>query len=243
MKILPETPVGAVVKSNFNTASVFQKNDIDFCCGGDKTISEACNSKGLNIEQIIADLEEIAAQNDPDTLFINGMSLEELCNYIIKRHHSYVRESIPALKKNLDKICQVHGEHHPELFEINHIFTESSGDLTLHMQKEELMLFPFIRRLELSSGKDEPHPQAPFGSISNPISAMLADHQQEGERFDRISALTGNYKVPEDACITYELTLKQLSDFETDLHRHIHLENNILFPKAIDLEKELSHVR
>ena len=240
MKISPESSVGEVVKLNFKTASVFQKNNIDFCCGGDKTISEACTNAGLDTDQLIDQLEIIAEQIDPDSQYINGLSLEELSNYIIKRHHSYVRESIPAIKKNLEKICQVHGEHHPELFEINRLFTETSGNLIMHMQKEELMLFPFIRRLEISFGNGSPLPQSPFGPVSNPISAMLAEHQAEGDRFDQISKLTANYSIPEDACITYEITMKQVRDFENDLHRHIHLENNILFPKSIELEKNLT---
>jgi len=238
MKISPDTSVGEVVKLNFKTASVFQENKIDFCCGGDKTISEACKNEGLEPDQLIAQLEAIAEQNDADTQYINGLSLDELSNYIIERHHNYVRESIPPLKKNLEKICQVHGEHHPELVKINRLFTDSSGNLIMHMQKEELMLFPFIRRLELSSKNGAPLPHSPFGPVSNPISMMITEHQQEGDRFDQISTLTENYNVPEDACMTYELTLKQLHDFENDLHRHIHLENNILFPKAIELEKK-----
>ncbi|BBE20147.1 nitric oxide-dependent regulator DnrN or NorA [Aquipluma nitroreducens] len=240
MKISPDASVGEVVKINFKTASIFQKNNIDFCCGGDKTISEACANAGLDTDQLIGQLETIAEQIDADSQYINDLSLEELSTYIIKRHHTYVRESITTIKKNLEKICQVHGEHHPELFEINRLFTDSSGNLIMHMQKEELMLFPFIRRLEISSGDDTPLPQSPFGSVSNPISAMLAEHQQEGDRFDQISILTERYTAPEDACTTYELTLKQLRDFENDLHRHIHLENNILFPKAIELEKQIT---
>lgn len=240
MKISPESSVGEVVKLNFKTASVFQKNNIDFCCGGGKTISEACTNKGLATDQLIDQLETIAKQIDADSQYINDLSLEELSTYIIKRHHNYVRESTPAIKKNIEKICQVHGDHHPELFEINRLFTETSGNLIMHMQKEELMLFPFIRRLEISFGNGSPLPHSPFGSVSNPISAMLAEHQQEGDRFDQISILTEKYRVPEDACTTYELTLKQLRDFENDLHRHIHLENNILFPKAIELEKQIS---
>lgn len=240
MKISPESSVGEVVKLNFKTASVFQRNNIDFCCGGDKTISEACTNAGLDTDLLIGQLETIAEQIDADSQYINDLSLEELSSYITKRHHSYVRESIPAIKKNLEKICQIHGEHHPELIEINKLFKDSSDSLIMHMQKEELMLFPFIRRLELSSVNGTPLPQSPFGSVSNPISAMLVEHQQEGDRFDQISILTEKYRIPEDACPTYELTLKQLRDFENDLHRHIHLENNVLFPKSTELEKQIS---
>jgi regulator of cell morphogenesis and NO signaling len=239
MKISPKSSVGEVVKLNFKTASVFQENNIDFCCGGDKTISEACTNVGLDTYQLIGQLETIVEQIDADSQYINDLSLEELSNYIVKRHHKYVHESIPPLKKNLEKVCQRHGEHHPQLFQINELFKGSAGELTMHMQKEELMLFPFIRRMELSSVNGSPLPHSPFGPVSNPIAMMLAEHQVEGDRFDQISKLTDNYKIPEDACITYEITLRQLRDFENDLHRHIHLENNILFPKAIELEKSL----
>jgi regulator of cell morphogenesis and NO signaling len=237
MKITSESTVGEVVKLNFRTSSLFQDNNIDYCCGGEKTISDACREAGIDPGQLITELETLAAQKDPDSEYINDLGLEELCNYIVKRHHKYVRENIPLLKKNLEKICQVHGAHHPELNKINELFTASAGNLTMHMQKEEVVLFPFIQRLESAKKANSPLPSAPFGSVSNPIAMMVAEHKDEGERFDEISGLSNNYQLPEDACSTYEVTFNQLRAFEEDLHRHIHLENNILFPKAIELEK------
>ena len=152
-----------------------------------------------------------------------------------------MRDSIPGLKKNLEKICEVHGKHHSELFEIRDLFNEAAGNLTMHMQKEELVLFPVIKRLEAAKRAKSPSPAASFGSVSNPIGMMMAEHQAEGDRFIEISKLSNNYLLPEDGCTTYEVTLKQLKDFEEDLHRHIHLENNILFPKAVELENEFMH--
>lgn len=241
MNITSDLFVKEIVRLNFKTAPVFQANNIDFCCGGSKTISEACSEAGINTEQLIKELVILTAQKDPDSEYINNLSLRELSEYIVKRHHAYVHESIPVLKKNLEKICQVHGGHHHELFEINDLFSSSAGNLTMHMQKEELMLFPFIQRLESAKSTNSPIVRAPFGKVSNPIAAMLAEHQVEGDRFSEISKLSNNYQPPEDACSTYEVTLKQLKDFEDDLHRHIHLENNILFPKAIELENELAN--
>ena len=179
----------------------------------------------------------MVAQKDPDSDYINNLGLDELSEYIVKRHHSYVRESIPVIQKNLEKICNVHGENHTELFDIMVLFDGSAGALTKHMQKEEIVLFPFIHRLATAKKENRPLPRAPFGSVSNPIETMLAEHQNEGERFDQIARLSNNYVLPEGGCTTYDVTLKQLRDFENDLHRHIHLENNILFPKAIELEK------
>ncbi len=240
MKISPDSSVGEIVKLNFKTASLFQENNIDYCCGGKITISEACTGAGIDPDKLIKQLETLASQKDPDSEYINELRLGELCDYIVKRHHKYVLESIPPLKKNLEKICQVHGMNHAELFEINKLFTDSADVLTRHMQKEELVLFPYINELELGLRDRTPLPESSFGSVSNPIANMLAEHQQEGERFDQIASLTKNYLIPEDACATYEVTVRQLSSFENDLHRHIHLENNVLFPKAIELEKKLS---
>lgn len=238
MNISPDSLVKEVVRLNFKTAPLFQANNIDYCCGGDKAISVACKEAGINQEQLIKQLETLVSQKDPDSEYFNNLALKDLSDYIIKRHHAYVRENIPVLKRNLEKICQVHGGHHPELFEINELFISSAGELTMHMQKEEIMLFPFIQRLEKAKNESSPLPGAPFGSVSNPIGMMMAEHQTEGNRFDEISRLSNNYQVPEDGCTTYEVTFKQLKDFENDLHRHIHLENNILFPKAIELEYE-----
>lgn len=240
MNITPNSFVNEVVRLNFKTATIFQSNNIDYCCRGDKAISDACKEAGVGADQLIKQLETVVTQKDPDSEYINNLSLKELTDHIVKRHHAYVHESIPILKRNLEKICEVHGEHHPELFAIKNLFYDSAGALIMHMQKEELMLFPYIQRLESVKGHNAPLPNSPFGSVSNPIEMMMTEHQVEGERFDQISELTGNYQPPEDACTTYEVTLKQLMDFEDDLHRHIHLENNILFPKAIELEKQIS---
>ena len=239
MNILPNTTVGEVVKTNFKTARLFHSSKIDFCCGGTKTISEACDEAGMETGLLIKQLETMTLENDPVAEFFDSMAPDQLCDYIVKRHHSYVRNSIGFLLQNLEKICRVHGANHPELFEVNRLFTESSGELVMHMQKEELMLFPYIRNLVKAKNENTPAPRATFGSVANPVEMMISEHLMEGKRFEKIAKLTGNYSVPEDACTTYKVTLNELEDFENDLHQHIHLENNILFPEAIELEKEL----
>ena len=238
MNISPESSIGDVVKLNFKTAQIFKANNIDYCCGGSKTISEACREVGANPVQLIKELETLAASSDPDSEYINNLSLAELCDYIVKRHHSYVHNSIPVLKKNLEKICEVHGKHHSELLKIRDMFDSSAGELTMHMQKEELLLFPFIKRLELAKKTNAPAPSDSFGSLFSQIEKMIAEHQIEGDRFFEISKLSNNYQLPEGGCTTYEVTLKQLENFAEDLRRHIHLENNILFPKSEELENE-----
>ena len=239
MNISPDTQIGEVVKLNFKTAPLFQANNIDFCCGGDKTISEACIESGVEPAVLIQELKKIAESVDPDTEYINSLKYDELIDYIIKRHHVYVRNNIPFIQKNLEKLCQVHGSNHPELFEINKLFNETAGELTMHMQKEEIMVFPYIKKLVKAKEENTQMQKAPFGSISSPIAMMIAEHETEGRRFEKIAELANDYALPSDGCTTYKVTLNHLSNFEDDLHRHIHLENNILFPGALTLETEL----
>ena len=236
MNITPNSSVGEVVKLNFKTAPLFLANKIDYCCSGKKAISEACLEVGVNPDHLIKQLEALVSESDPDSEYINKLGLTDLIEYIIKRHHAYVTNSIPFLNTNLEKLCRVHGENHPELFRIKELFNGSAEALTQHMQKEEHMLFPYIKLLEQANKAGSPLPGSPFGSVANPIAMMLAEHQNEGERFEEISKLSNNYTLPDGGCTTYDVTLKQLRDFDNDLHRHIHLENNILFPKAIALE-------
>jgi len=183
-------------------------------------------------------LKTLFAQRDPNSEYIDNLTLGELCNYIVKKHHIYVRENIPLLQKNLEIICQLHGVQHPELFEIKELFIGFARDFAIHNQEEEIMLFPFIHELEAAKNENSPLPKSPFRSISKPIVMMIEEHRNADQRFGKISELSKNYCIPEDAGTTYEVTLKQLKDFENDLHIHIQLENNILFPKVIELLKE-----
>ncbi len=240
MNINPEISVGEVVKQNFKTASLFQQHNIDYCCGGNRSISAACNEAGVDATTLISKLETLVDSKDPDSIYIDSLDLDELAGYIEKRHHSYVRKSIPFLQTSLDKICEVHGGNHPELFEIRDLFNDSAGNLTMHLQKEELVLFPYIKKLAKAAAQEESLQTPGFGAVSNPIQMMLEEHEAEGSRFEKIAGLSKNYEVPEDGCTTYKVTLENLKEFEDDLHRHIHLENNILFPKAIELEKEIN---
>ncbi|HLV33289.1 MAG TPA: iron-sulfur cluster repair di-iron protein [Chitinispirillaceae bacterium] len=237
MNITLDTPVGEIVKNNFKTATLFQANKIDYCCNGHQSLLAASERAGVKADSLVDELQQILQENDPDTEYINNLELTELSEYIVKRHHEYIRKNIPFLKQNVEKIARVHGANHPELQEVKELFEESAGDLTMHLQKEELILFPYIKNMEQAKKNNSSLPKSAFGSVSSPISMMMDEHQNEGERFEKIASLTNNYQVPEDGCTTYEVTLKQLSDFEKDLHRHIHLENNILFVKAKAMEE------
>ena len=238
MNISPNTLVSEVVKLNFKTASFFQANNIDYCCGVSPSISDGCKKIGINPEQLIMQLKILIAQKDPDSESIADLELGKLSDHIVKRNHEYIRNNIPSLKKNLEKICKLYGEQHPELFEIKELFTSAAWDLRTHIYKEETMLFPFIKRLESAKKINSPTPKATFGSVLNPIGMMIVQLQNESDRFAEISKLSKNYLLPENACATYEVTLKQLRDFENNLQLHIHLESDILFPMVMELEHE-----
>lgn len=182
-------------------------------------------------------VEAQVAKRDPDSDYFDNLTLGELCNYIVTRHHMYVRENSSLLIKNLEIICQKHGEQHPELFEIKELFVGFARDFSVHNQEEEIMLFPFIQGLEAVKNDNAPLPRSPFRSVSKPIVMMIEEHSKADQRFSKISELSNNFYIPEDATAIYEVTLIQLKDFETDLHKHIQIENDILFPKAIELIK------
>ena len=229
--------IGDIVAEDFRTAAVFKRHGIDFCCKGGRTIEEACNHKKLNPEEIYNEIESLP-KNEGTSIDFNSWPLDLLADYIEKTHHRYVEEKTPVLQAFLDKLCKVHGDRHPELFEINELFNESARDLGAHMKKEELILFPFVRNMVKARFSGMPLPRPAFGTVENPVNMMKHEHTAEGDRFRKIAEITGEYTPPADACNTYRVAFAMLQDFENDLHRHIHLENNILFPKAIQLEKE-----
>jgi len=230
--------VGEIVAKDFRTASVFSKYEIDFCCGGDKTLEEACKEQSIDRSQLQKELEEVARKEE-ETIDFNSWSLKLLVDYIEETYHTYIKRQLPLLIKNLEKIKDVHGKHHPELLKIYNLFSQSAMDLSMHLQKEEKILFPLIRELSEAEKSGGPVEQGHCGTIQNPISVMREEHETEGERFKKISELSGGYEVPSDGCTTYHATYEMLEEFERKLHEHIHLENNILFPKAIELEKLL----
>lgn len=231
-----EKTIGEMVAEDFRIAAIFKKHKIDFCCNGNRSMEEACERKHLQAEEIYNEIANLPSKNPNETDF-NSCPLDLLADYVEKTHHRYVEEKSTILLQFLDKLCKVHGDRHPELFTITKLFQESAQELAAHMKKEELILFPFIKKMVAAKVNGEAIETSRFGSVENPIAMMMHDHNIEGERFREIARLTNDYHYPEDACGTYQVTYKMLEDFENDLHRHIHLENNILFPKAVLLEK------
>ena len=231
-----ETPIRDIVTADFRTAAVFHNHHIDFCCGGAQPLAEACRAVGAEPEAVIAELDRVVA--DPYSAVPNFAlwTPTELIDYIITKHHAYVRETLPTIAAHTDKIARVHGERHPELAEVARLFGAVEEDMTSHMWKEEQILFPFIAALATAAEHKRPAPAAPFGSVENPIRMMEMEHETAGGAMARIRELTHDYQEPADACTTYAITLKELEAFERDLHAHVHLENNVLFPRAIALQ-------
>lgn len=236
MDITKENIIGELVAQDYRTASIFKKHRIDFCCQGNKTIDEACQKKGLDAKVVIGELNEVNNKSSEKVDDYQSWPLDLLIDYIEKKHHRYVEEKISEIKPYLDKVTRVHGAHHPELLKINELFSGSAAELTQHMKKEELILFPFIKKMVEANKKGEMMEQPPFGTVDNPIQMMRHEHDNEGERFRQIAQLSDNYTPPAEACNTYRVTYALLKEFEEDLHLHIHLENNILFPKSLEFE-------
>ena len=237
---LTDQTVGSIVAKNYKAAEVFDKYRIDFCCQGRTTLDEACKNKNVDITRLAAELEVVMEEPKSQAIDFAAWAPDLLCDYIEKTHHRYVLEAIPVLDQYLEKVTRVHGERHPELNEVYWLFREVANELLQHMKKEEMILFPFIRNIMAIKASGTDYSAPPFGSIQNPIRVMEQEHEFAGSHFHRIAELTGQYNPPADGCTTYRVSFAKLQEFEQDLHRHVHLENNILFPKALEMERELA---
>ena len=216
MKDYKRMTVGEIVADNFNNAGIFDKYGIDFCCHGSALLPEASKTAGADMEKVIEEIEHLAPTTSENIDF-KSWPLDLLVDYILKIHHRNIRTQGPEIEELLDKICRVHGEKHPSLYNVQALFHE--------MVKAKL--------------ENTPLPEFHCGSIEAPISVMMAEHDIEGERYRHIEHLTNGYTAPEDACNSYRLVLQQLKAFEEALHQHIHLENNIVFPRSIKMEAKL----
>ena len=228
--------LGEIAAKDLRKAEVFKKYGIDFCCGGKKTLQEACKEKGLDVLKVQEELEKPTSQPTMPQHDFNSWNLSFLSDYIVNVHHSYVRENMPILADLSKKVADHHGKTNPELNGIRDKVDEMLSELNVHLKKEENILFPYIKQLEYSKANGGAVPGG-FSSIMQPISVMENDHDIVGDLADEIRILSDSYTLPANACNSYSLLYKKLEAFEDDLHFHIHLENNILFPKAVQLEK------
>lgn len=233
MNILKNNIIGDIVANDYRTAAVFQNFGIDFCCKGNRSIQDVCESKNIAPDTLMEELKQAIENNNSEEIDYNSLALDQLADHIEEKHHQYVRNTIPRIQTYLRKVVQVHGAKHPELAKIEGLFLGCAEALSHHMQKEEMILFPFIRKIAKAIAANEKMPLAPFGTVANPIAMMKEEHEAEGERFRQIAELSSDYTPPSDACNTYQVAFSLLQEFEKDLHLHIHLENNILFQKAM----------
>ena len=203
-----------------------------------RSLTDACAAAGITFDEVVKSLETESASGEistePD---FQKATLDMLIKHIVGKHHEFTRLEIARLNALLEKVCTVHGENHPELFKIQLLFSELGAELETHMGKEELMLFPYIVRMETAANQKSPLSPPPFGTVANPVRMMMLEHDRAGELLKEIRTLSSNYTSPSDGCISYQTLYTALDELEKDLHQHIHLENNILFPRAVEMEE------
>lgn len=236
---MPPVTVGDWVARNWRTAQVFSRYGIDFCCGGKQTLQQACAEKSVDAAALEKELEICLNDYPPRSFDFKSWELSFLADYIIQVHHRYVAASLPFLVEMGKKVLAVHGPAHPELEPICENLGRLADDLGLHMRKEEVILFPYIRQLDEWKRTGVPAMAPPFGSAQNPIAVMEAEHSDAGEALHEMERLSGGYAVPPGACVSFQAFYAKLREFQDDLHQHVHLENNILFPGVEALEQEL----
>lgn len=219
-----------------SSVRVFEEFGIDYCCGGRKPLGEACAANHVEVDKVIAALESAAERPSAAVTNWSTKPLAALCDHIEAVHHAYVLRELPRLEFLADKVVSRHGEIQPELAEIAGILGQLDEELRLHLAKEEKVLFPYIRNVERSMDGSSLKPLGCFGTVANPIAMMTQEHDAAGALMGELRRLTHQYTPPADACPTFHSFYGSLREFEQDLHQHIHLENNILFPKAIALE-------
>lgn len=228
-----EKTIGEFVAEDYRTASVFEKHGIDFCCGGMLTLASVCRERGLDCPSLVKELEGAKAAPIDRSQNYNSWELPFLADYIINTHHAYLKENVESIAAYTGKIAEVHGNRHPELIRINEMFAKIATDLMAHLEEEETVLFPAVRSIDSArKTRNETDPKE-TAVITASLERLNREHEEVGEAIHEIRKLANDFQVPEDACTTYALTYRKLKEFEDDLHKHVHLENNILFPKAV----------
>ena len=234
MSITAEKTVRELALENPAATRVFEELGIDYCCGGDQTLERACAAAGVPLTRVTNSLDAAAATRPEQDW--QAAPLFDLVAHIKSTHHRYTRDEIQRLRPLFNKVCEVHGRNHPELIQMRATFLALADELTMHMMKEDAVLFPYIVRMEEAVIAHEPVLPPPFGSVRNPVHMMMREHDSAGEALRALRAASRGYTAPPDACLSYQSLYRGLAGLETDLHQHIHLENNILFPRASEME-------
>jgi regulator of cell morphogenesis and NO signaling len=233
----PQTTVRDIALEQPASIRVFEKFGIDYCCGGRKPLAEACQERSIEPCAVLDAIEEAVARGGEQTPDWMQAKLETICRRIVEKHHAYIRAELPRLGALAQKVVSRHGRTHPELAHIQQLIVALGDELLQHLSKEEMVLFPYITSLERNLASCGPRPLGCFGAVRNPIRMMIAEHDAAGDAMARMRELSGGFTAPEGACPTYRGFYQALSEFEKDLHQHVHLENNILFPRAIELDE------
>ncbi len=239
MQYIENFTIADIVAHDFRTSDVFRKHQIDFCCGGNIKLNDIESHYDVKPAMLISELKTIFSDQKSNVFNYNDWDLDFLADFIERTHHKYVRTEVPVLMAYLAKIAEVHGENHPELTEVYDLFKNAAAVLLTHMEDEEKVFFPLVRQLSKAKNEAQASSIEQIDILTNKLNQLISEHETEGERFRTIARLTSNYVVPEDACNTYMVAISKLEAFEKDLHQHIHLENNILFPKTVSLQSTL----
>lgn len=237
MSVEATQTVGELAASIPGATREFERLGIDYCCGGNRTLGEACVDAKIPVEQALAQLQNVSPTSDARVdRDWSHQPLVDLIAHISETHHAFVREECPRIERLAGKVVSVHGTNHPELLQVKETFSALAGELMLHLTKEEQILFPYIALMEQADTAGEPAPSAMFGTVMNPVRMMMQEHDGAGDALKKLRSITSDYETPYDACISYVTLYDALRAFEADLHQHIHLENNILFPRSVALE-------
>jgi len=239
MNELRSKSLARIVNDNHQAAAVLEKYHLDFCCKGKRSLEQACAEQQLPVSDIANELEKVFTETSVAAIDLDKLTLTQLTDYIVQTHHAYVKNEMPQIYAYLQKVASKHGDRHSELFKIFQIFAAVKEEMEGHMKKEELILFPRIKELEKLSENEKPNLQLSITYLQSPITVMENEHDHAGSMLNEIRILTNDYTPPLGACTTYQLSFAALKAFEIDLHSHVHLENNILFPKSILLFKSL----
>lgn len=237
---LADRRLADLVSEDARAATILETYGLDFCCNGTRTLDDACRERGVATPTVAAALAELGPPADSDRLPPDFAELDRLTRHIVDTHHKYVRDTIPVVLGWLDRLVERHGGHHPELREVRSVFQTLAADMMSHMAKEETLLFPAIDELAREQRVGGHLPAGPFATILHPVRVMEDDHQLAAGLLERLRDVTSGYQVPADGCATYKACYAELSRFEQDLHRHVHLENHVLFPKALEIEQALA---
>jgi regulator of cell morphogenesis and NO signaling len=237
-KALSTLSLAQLVNKNHKAASVFEKYHLDFCCKGKRSLEQACLEQEVELSRVAGELGYIFSKAVASSIDFEKLTLTQLCDYIIHTHHAYVKNEMPQIYAYLQKVSSKHGDRHPELYNIFQLFSAVKEEMEGHMKKEELILFPRIKELQKLADNENAQLRLNIGYLQSPITVMEQEHDHAGSLLNDIRIFSNDYTPPQDACTTYRLSFAALKAFELDLHEHVHLENNILFPKAIDFFRD-----